>query len=273
MNVWRDRDEVVVALERARLLERRRDLQVLSDGGQRAPPRRRRGCSPRLREQDRQVVEDVGGLLGHALVGLLARGADDLLGLLLDLLADQRRVGEQLRRVGALGALLRARRASAPGRAAPRAARRLEVAGEEAGALAGVAGGAGGLDQREHGVGVAVEAQRLDRLRVARRSRPCATARRASGCTGAARRSRALQAQRLLVHVGERQHLAGAPVLDDARHEAALVEDVGAGRLHRSGSLAPESLAVAQAAGAPAPGTSRTRGGRRARGPARPAAR
>ena len=29
--------------------------------------------------------------------------------------------------------------------------------------------------------------------------------------------------ERLGVHVGERQHLAGAPVLDDARHEAALV--------------------------------------------------
>ena len=35
-----DRDEVVVALEVERLLERRRDLQVLSDGGQGAPPRR-----------------------------------------------------------------------------------------------------------------------------------------------------------------------------------------------------------------------------------------
>src|SRR3954453_23540873 len=43
-------------------------------------------------EQHGQVVEDVGGLLGHTPVGLLARGARALLGLLLDLLADQRRV-------------------------------------------------------------------------------------------------------------------------------------------------------------------------------------
>src|SRR5918998_667098 len=52
-------------------------------------------------EQHREVVQDVGGLLGHALVGLLARGASDLLGLLLDLLADERRVREELGRVGA----------------------------------------------------------------------------------------------------------------------------------------------------------------------------
>src|SRR5919199_3887096 len=47
-------------------------------------------------QQHGEVVEHVGGLLGHALVALLARGARDLLGLLLDLLADARRVGEQL---------------------------------------------------------------------------------------------------------------------------------------------------------------------------------
>src|SRR5919107_2260835 len=59
-------------------------------------------------EQDGQVVEHVGGLLGHALVGLLARGAGDLLGLLLHLLADARRVGEQLGGVGARGGARRA---------------------------------------------------------------------------------------------------------------------------------------------------------------------
>ena len=52
-------------------------------------------------QQHRQVVEHVGGLLGHALVGLLAGRAGDLLGLLLDLGADQRGVGEQLGGVGA----------------------------------------------------------------------------------------------------------------------------------------------------------------------------
>src|SRR4051794_31617113 len=46
-------------------------------------------------QQHGQVVEDVGGLLGHPVVPFLARGAPDLLGLLLYLRADQRRVGEQ----------------------------------------------------------------------------------------------------------------------------------------------------------------------------------
>src|SRR5215210_604259 len=39
-------------------------------------------------QQHREVVEDVGGLLGHAVVALLAGGARDLLGLLLHLVAD-----------------------------------------------------------------------------------------------------------------------------------------------------------------------------------------
>src|SRR4051812_6318268 len=46
-------------------------------------------------EQHGQVVQDVGGLVGDPLVGLLAGGAGDLLRFLLDLLADQRRVLEQ----------------------------------------------------------------------------------------------------------------------------------------------------------------------------------
>src|ERR671918_719548 len=53
-------------------------------------------------QQHGQVVEHVGGLLGHALVALLARRARHLLGLLAHLLADPRRVGEQLRGVAAL---------------------------------------------------------------------------------------------------------------------------------------------------------------------------
>src|ERR1700755_2260746 len=51
-------------------------------------------------EQHGEVIEDVGGLLATALVGLLAGGASHLLGLFLDLLADERRVGEELGRVG-----------------------------------------------------------------------------------------------------------------------------------------------------------------------------
>src|SRR5690349_21749248 len=54
-------------------------------------------------QQHGQVVEDVGRLFGDALVGLLAGRAGDLLGLFADLLADERRVGEQLGRVGAAG--------------------------------------------------------------------------------------------------------------------------------------------------------------------------
>src|SRR4051812_20671713 len=121
-------------------------------------------------QQDGQVVEDVGGLVVHALVGLLARRAGDLLGLLHDLRADQRRIVEQLDRVGA-GRALRRTRAQRPLEARQRLVgrRRLEVAAEEAGALAGVAGRAGGLDEREQGVAVAVQAQRADGLRVARR--------------------------------------------------------------------------------------------------------
>src|SRR5918995_2922064 len=41
-------------------------------------------------QQHGEVIEDVGGLLGHARVALLAGGAGNLLGLLLDLLADLR---------------------------------------------------------------------------------------------------------------------------------------------------------------------------------------
>src|SRR3954453_11412288 len=61
--------------------------------------------------QHAQVVEHVGGLLAHALVRLLARRAHDLLGLLLDLLADPCGVGQELCRVAGTGvARLRALR-------------------------------------------------------------------------------------------------------------------------------------------------------------------
>src|SRR3954447_26908832 len=48
------------------------------------------------RQQHLEVVQDVGGLLGHPLVGLLAHGARDLLGLLAHLVAGEARIGEQL---------------------------------------------------------------------------------------------------------------------------------------------------------------------------------
>src|SRR5262245_41035181 len=59
-------------------------------------------AEPARAQQHGQVVEHVGGLLGHALVALLASGARHLLGLLLDLLAHAAGVRQQLGRVRAL---------------------------------------------------------------------------------------------------------------------------------------------------------------------------
>src|SRR4051812_13070993 len=122
-------------------------------------------------QQHVEVVEDVGGLLAHPLVRLLARRARDLLRLLLDLRAGEPRVGEE-----GGGVALRAVRSRLSVRDRPlehrqRLVRRrwLQLAVVEAGALAGVAGRAGRLDQREQRVGVAVVAQLLHRLDVARR--------------------------------------------------------------------------------------------------------
>ena len=113
---------------------------------------------PAAAEQDREVVEHVGRLLGHALVRFLARGAGDLLGLLLHLGADRLRVGEQRRRVGAVRPLLRARR-DRPLERRQRLVRRgrIELAPVEAGALSGVARRPGRLDEREQRVAVAVD--------------------------------------------------------------------------------------------------------------------
>src|SRR5690348_602526 len=127
-------------------------------------------AEPAAAQQHRQVVEDVGRLLGHALVRLLAGRPGDLLGLLLDLVSDPARVGQQLRGVRAGGTLLGPllQRALQSGERLVRR-RRLELAVVEASALAGVAGRAGGLDEGEDRVAVAVQPQRLDRLRVAGR--------------------------------------------------------------------------------------------------------
>src|SRR4051794_37361177 len=99
-------------------------------------------------QQHRQVVEHIGGLLGHALVGLLAGGAGDLLGLLLDLGADEGGVGEQLGGVGALRRIGLARLDGPLERGQRLVRGGVELAVVEAGALAGVAGGAGGARQR-----------------------------------------------------------------------------------------------------------------------------
>src|SRR3954453_13977838 len=105
-------------------------------------------AKPAGAQEHREVVEDVRRLLGDALVALLAGRARHLLGLLAHLLADARRVGQQRRRVRALGLLGRAlsQRALEAGERLVRR-RRLELAVVEARAFAGVAGRAGGLDQ------------------------------------------------------------------------------------------------------------------------------
>src|SRR5215207_8491633 len=54
-------------------------------------------------QQDGEVVDDVGGLVRDALVGLLAHRAHDLLGLLLHLLAGELGICEQRGGVGGVG--------------------------------------------------------------------------------------------------------------------------------------------------------------------------
>ena len=218
-------------------------------------------------EQHGQVVEDVGRLLVDAVVGLLAGGAGDLLGLLLDLRADARRVVEQLDGVGAARALALAvdERPLERGERLVRRGR-LRVAVVEAGPLAGVAGRAGGLDEREQRVAVAVQAQRADVLEVAGRRAlvPQLLARAAPEVqlTGLARAPHGLR-----VGVGEGEHLSRAPVLHDDRDEALLV----VGDLHGADCV----RRAARRPGAPGPGTNRTPGrsgaGRRGRA-ARPSA-
>src|SRR4051812_7527182 len=58
---------------------------------------------PARGEQDGEVVQDVGRLVGDAVIALLSGRARHLLGLLLDLRADLRRVGKELRCVAGLG--------------------------------------------------------------------------------------------------------------------------------------------------------------------------
>ncbi len=197
------------------------------------------------------MVEDVGGLVVDAVVGLLACGAGDLLGLLLDLLADERRVVEQLRGVGALGALAPARRRTCAGaRAAPRAARGgSSVAVVEAGALARVAGRAGGLDEREQRVAVAVDAQRADLLDVAGRRAlvpqlvaGAAPQMQLAGLAG--------PVDGLGVGVGEHQDLAAGPVLDHDGYQPALVE----GDLHPRQSTSDGVQTAGRVRGAPSGG-------------------
>src|SRR5439155_10515143 len=174
-------------------------------------------------QQHGEVVEDVRRLLVQALVGLLASGAGDLLGLLFDLLAYQPRIVEQLDGVGARGPLARAIRERALERG-KRLVRRagLELALVEAGAFAGVAGRAGRLDEREERVAVAVEPQRANTLDVPRgRALVPVLLPRAAPKVQLAALARAPHG--LGVRVGQGQDLPGSPVLDDDRDEPTLV--------------------------------------------------
>src|SRR3954454_13013085 len=207
-------------------------------------------------EKDRQVVEDVGRLLVDAVVGLLAGGARDLLGLLLDLRADARRVVEELDGVGAAWALLLAllERSLERGERLVRG-RRLDLAVVEAGALAGVARGAGGLDEREERVAVAVEAQGLHVLDVAR-GRALVPQLAAGAAPQVQLAGLAGPGHGFGVGVGEGEHLARAPILHDDRDEPLLVVGDVHGGDSRLGRCPPRS------SGTSAPTCSRRRGTR-----------
>src|SRR5215217_7582177 len=158
-------------------------------------------------QQHREVVEHIRGLLGDALVRLLTGRPRDLLGLLLHLPADEAAFSEQAGRVPLRDrALQRGQRLAGD---------RLKLAVVEARALAGVAGRASRLHERQDRVVIAVEAELLQLLDV-----PGGLAlvpqllARARPEPHLARRPRALE--RLVVHVREREHLAGPGVLDYA---------------------------------------------------------
>ncbi len=89
-------------------------------------------------------------------------------------------------------------------------------------ALAGVACRPGGLHERKHRIAVAVQPQRAHLLHVPAR-RPLVPRLLARAAPQVKLAGLARARQRLLVHVGEHQHLAAAPVLHDTGHEAPLV--------------------------------------------------
>ena len=86
-----------------------------------------------------------------------------------------------------------------------------------------MAGGAGRLDQRDERVAVAVVAELAQPLEVAG-GRALVPDLLAAAAVEVHLPRLQGQAQRLLVHVGEGQHLAGAGVLHHARDQPALVE-------------------------------------------------
>src|SRR5919107_683627 len=128
-------------------------------------------------------------------------------------------VGEQLARVGGPRGFAVRRPPLGDGpleRRQSLARDRVGVAAEEAGALTRVTGRAGRVDERDHGVAIAVDAKRVYPLDVARGlALVPELAARAAEQMDLARRPCALE--RLGVHVREREHLASRGVLDHAR--------------------------------------------------------
>src|SRR5829696_9697781 len=181
-------------------------IQDLVDVGQ---------LDPAAGQQDGEVVEHVRRLLRHALVGLVTRSADDLLRLLPDLRGHQFAIGQQGPGVGIRASTL-LDRASERGKRLRR--NRIQLAVVEAGALARVARRAGRLHEGENRVLVAVKPQLLELLDVpggrslvpqlVAGARPEPHLTRLAGAL-----------ERLVVHVGKREHLAGAGVLDYAGQE------------------------------------------------------
>src|SRR3984885_5936731 len=114
-------------------------------------------------QQHGEVIDDVGRLLGDALIGLLASRPNDLLRLLLDLGSDEAWVIEALRGVRARGPGRRAL-GDRPLERRERLVTRLEfdVPPVKAGVLAGVTARTGRFDEREQRVGAGAVADRND---------------------------------------------------------------------------------------------------------------
>jgi hypothetical protein len=170
------------------------------------------------------VIEDVGSLLGDAIIRLLAGGPGHLLGLLPDLLADVVRVGQQ---VGGVGTVRRVGLAGADGsfergQGGEGGVVSLGIPVVEARALAGVTGGSVRLHQGQNSIRIAVVGQGFEALGVA--GGGALVPQLPAGAAPEVHLPRGPGAlQGLGVHVGERQHLAAAPVLHDAGHQPPLV--------------------------------------------------
>src|SRR5205085_6737681 len=187
-------------------------------------------------EQHHGVVEQIGGLVRDLIAFSAQRGGDQLGGLLAHLLVPQRLVGEELRGVRPRRRGLLARFED-PFEGRQRLARRgwsLLERVEEAGLRPRVTRGTRRIDAHQHRILIAVELHGLDPLRVAAGLALHPELIAAAAPEGRLA-SRERLVERLAVHPGEHQHLAGGGILHDRRHQAVLIEfDVHVG--HRIGN-------------------------------------